>query len=114
MIVHDVIAALGLEVAAGADHLDNEITGGYASDLLSCVMAGAKAGNVWVTLQAHTNVIAVAELLGLGCVIITEGVRPGEETLSRANEKGVPTLLSKESTFAVVGKLWQLGIRSPK
>ena len=114
MIVQDVIRALGLEIAAGADHLGNEITGGYASDLLSCVMAGAKAGNAWVTLQAHTNVIAVAELLNLGCVIITEGVRPGEETLSRANEKGVPTLLSKESTFTVVGRLWQLGVRGLK
>lgn len=114
MTVQDVISALGLEVAAGADRLANEITGGYASDLLSCVMAGAKEGNVWVTLQAHTNVIAVAELLNLACVIITEGVRPGEETLARANEKSIPTLLSKESTFTVVGRLSQLGIRSSK
>lgn len=114
MTVQEIVSALGLEVVAGAERLGDEITGGYASDLLSCVMAGAKAGNIWVTLQAHTNVIAVAELLNLAGVIITEGVRPGEETLSRANEKGIPTLLSTESTFTVVGKLWQLGIRGAK
>ncbi|RLC98095.1 MAG: serine kinase, partial [Chloroflexi bacterium] len=46
--LHEVIAALNLEVAAAADALDREISGGYASDLLSCVMARAQADNVWV------------------------------------------------------------------
>jgi len=114
LTLQEIVSALGLEVVAGADRLDGEVTGGYASDLLSCVMAGAKAGTIWVTLQAHTNVIAVAELLNLAGVIITEGMRPSEETLIRANEKSIPTLLSKESTFTVVGRLWQLGVRGVK
>ena len=74
MTVAEIVSALEVQVAAGGTSLHREVTGGYASDLLSCVMAGAKAGNVWVTLQAHLNVIAVAELLDLSCVIITEGM----------------------------------------
>jgi predicted transcriptional regulator len=114
LTVEQVVAALGLEVVAGADRLSGEVTGGYASDLLSCVMAGAKAGNVWVTLQAHPNVIAVAELLDLAGVIITEGMHPDAESLSRAREKDIPTLLTHDSTFTVVGKLALLGVSGAK
>lgn len=110
MTVQEIVAALGLEVVAGADNLGQEITGGYAADLLSCVMAKAQPGNVWVTLQAHPNVVAVADLRELACVIITEGTRPDEETQTRANEQHVPLLLSQDDTYATVGKLVQLGI----
>ena len=67
MTVQDLVADLGLQVHA-AGRMEREVTGGYTSDLLSCVMAGAKAGNVWITLQAHPNVVAVASLLDLAAV----------------------------------------------
>jgi predicted transcriptional regulator len=112
MTVEEIVAALGLQVMAGQEHLGREISGGYASDLLSCVMAGAGRDNVWVTLQAHPNVIAVAELIDLACVIITEGTRPQDETLAKAQERGIPVLLAQESTFAVVGQLYGMGLRA--
>lgn len=110
MIVRDLVAAIGAEVAAGDDCLDREVTGGYASDLLSCVMAGAQQGNIWVTLQAHMNVIAVAVLLDLSAVVITEGARPEAQVLARASEKGMPVLLCKQGSFTTVTRLAQVGI----
>ena len=110
MVVKEIVSALSLQVVAGQKHLDSEISGGYASDLLSCVMAGAKANNVWVTLQAHMNVVAVAAFLDLACVVITEGILLEPDVLGRAEEKGIPILLAQEDTFTVVGKLVQLGI----
>ena len=110
MTVQDIVSALSLEVFAGADRLSNAITQGYASDLLSCVLAGASQGSVWITLQAHVNVVAVAALLNLSCVIVTEGRRPDQESKLKANENGIPVLLSRESTFTVVSRLVQLGI----
>ena len=112
MTVEEILSALGAKLVAGKGALKAEVVGGYASDLLSCVMAGASPGDVWVTLQAHVNVIAVAELLDLSCVIITEGAQPDRETLAKANDKNVPVLLSPESTFAVVSRLAQLGIQA--
>lgn len=111
MIVREIVSALALEVAAGVDRLDNEVIGGYASDLLSCVMAGARKGNIWVTLQAHPNVVAVAQLLNLAAVIITEGMQPDADTLIKANEHHVPLLLASEDTFRVVGRLVALGVQ---
>lgn len=84
---------------------------GYSSDLLSCVMAGAKHNAIWVTLQAHTNIVAVGALLELSAIIITENAQPDETTVQRANEEGITLLSTPLSTFNVVGQLWNLGIR---
>jgi hypothetical protein len=110
MTVQEIIERLGLGVLSDAN-LFQEITGGYASDLLSCVMAKARAGNVWVTLQAHPNVVAVASLLDLAAVIVTEGVAPDAETIRKAQEEGIALLTTPSTTFAVVGGLTELGIR---
>jgi hypothetical protein len=109
MIVQDLVAKLGLLVHSPGS-VEREVTGGYASDLLSCVMAGAKAGNVWVTLQAHPNVVAVASLLDLAAVIVSEGVVPDMETIERAQENGVTVLSSPATTYALVARLAALGI----
>jgi hypothetical protein len=85
-------------------------TTGYTSDLLSCVMAGARHKGVWVTLQAHLNIVAVAALLELSAIIITEGALPDQNTIAKANEEGVTLLSTDKSTFYVVGKLWELGL----
>ena len=88
-----------------------EPTCGYAADLLSCVMSGAARHSIWVTLQAHGNIVAVASLLDLSAIIITEGAMPDEATLSKANEEGIILLSTSKPSFAVSGMLWELGIR---
>ncbi len=85
-------------------------TGGYASDLLSCVMAGAAHGNLWITLQAHNNIIAVAALLELSAILITEGAQPDPATIAKANEEGIILLSTPLKTYEVIGRLWKLGI----
>jgi hypothetical protein len=87
------------------------ISGGYASDLLSCVMSGAKHHNVWVTLQSHLNIVAVASLLELSAIIITEGAQPDAATLAKANAEGITLLSTNAPTFEVVGRLWCLGLK---
>ena len=84
---------------------------GYASDLLSCVMAGARKKSVWVTLQAHANIVAVAALLDLSAIIITEGAMPDQASIARANQEGINLFSTPRQTFQVVGKLWDLGLR---
>jgi len=101
---------LSLEVRTAAGKLGTEVTGGYAADLLSCVMAKAQAGNVWVTLQSHPNVVAVASLLNLAGVIVTEGMIPDATTVDKAEEEGIPILTTELTTFTVVGRLFELGV----
>jgi len=108
--VREVVQGLDLRVLAGAAGLDREIRGGYASDMLSCVMAAARPGDVWVTLQVHHNVVAVASLKELACVIITEGARVAEDILERAESEGVILLGTEEDTYCTVGRLVRMGI----
>lgn len=85
--------------------------GGYTSDLLSCVMAGAKNGNIWVTLQAHMNIVAVAAMLEVAAVIITENAQPDEATIAKANEQGVILLSTPQASYEVCGTLWDMNLR---
>lgn len=87
-------------------------TAGYTSDMLSCVMAGAPHRSIWITLQAHLNIIAVAALLELSAIIITEGAQPEPTTIEKANEKGVVLFSTKASSFEVAGRLWEMGLRA--
>jgi hypothetical protein len=112
MDLQTVVTSLNLAVLTEAPRLAGVVpTGGYASDLLSCVMAGAPHQALWVTLQGHANVVAVAALLDLAAVILTEGTRPDAETLAKANAEGVLLLGTPLSTFEVAGRLWELGLR---
>jgi predicted transcriptional regulator len=114
MKLREVVSSLNLGVASASDALDREITGGYASDLLSCVMARAQEGNIWVTLQAHANIVAVASLLKLAGIIVTEGTRLEAATIEKADEEHIPILTTSLDTFTVVGKLATLGIQGVK
>jgi hypothetical protein len=110
MKMREIVDKLPLMLRAGASGLDAEVTGGYAADLLSCAMAGAHRGNIWVTLQGHLNVIAIATLNELSAIIITEDKPVAPDTLARADAEGVPVLSTSLSTFEVVGRLWELGV----
>lgn len=112
MIVREIIHALNLQIVAGRAALDHEVTGGYSADLLSCVMARAKAGNVWATLQAHPNVVAVASLLDLAAVIITEGAPIPDGVIAKAETEGITLLSTPHTTFWAVSELARLGIKA--
>ena len=107
----DLVEELGLRVEVAGDSLRVEVTGGYASDLMSDVLANASAGELWVTLQTHQNVVAVASMKELAGIVLVAGREPQEETLDRAREEGVPLLVSELSAFEVVGRLYGLGVR---
>ncbi len=109
--LRNVIENLKIEPLTSHLSLDRAVNSGYASDLLSCVIKGGKKDTIWVTLQSHLNVVAVASLLGLAGVIITEGNRPDQETLAKAENEGVILMITSKTTFTVVGELTSMGIK---
>jgi hypothetical protein len=110
-----IIESLELEILTDDRDLSQiQVQSGYTSDLLSCVMAGAPNQSVWVTIQAHNNIIAVAALLDLSAIIITEGGMPDKSTIDKANEEGITLLKTENNSFDTVGRLWELGVRAEK
>jgi serine kinase of HPr protein (carbohydrate metabolism regulator) len=108
MQVKDIVTTLNLRIFGGSQGLENEIIGGYTSDLLSDVMGHADNGRVWITLQTHKNVIAIASLKELAAVILIKGNEPAADMLAQAEEEGIPVLGSAEESFEVTGKLYNL------
>ena len=108
MKVSELIEKLDLTVFSGEKGLDREITGAYVSDLLSDVMGNAKEGHVWITLQVHQNVIAIASLKDMAAVILVNNLEPQENTVSHSNDENIPVLGSSLPTFELAGRLYQL------
>ncbi len=87
----------------------NPITGVYAGDLLSWVMGKAKEGDAWITIQGHLNVVAVATLVGVGCMIAAEDAPVEPETITKAITQDVPILATSLTTYETCKLLAELG-----
>jgi iron only hydrogenase large subunit-like protein len=110
MTVKDLVERLGLQVVAGDKGLDRRVEDGYCGDLLSEIMGNAPAGCVWLTIQGHQNIVAVAVLRDMAAIIVTGGHTPDEETLQKANQEGIPILRGSESAFQLAGRLFSMGV----
>ena len=100
----------GLDVAAGKKGLDREIENGYCGDLLSDVMAHCPPGAVWLTVQSHHNIVAVALLREISAILLVNGRLPDEETRSKADEEGIPILVTPMQAYRIAGRIYGAGI----
>ncbi len=108
MKVKEMVDKLELQVFAGHEGLEKEISGGYCADLLSDVMGNSRQGMVWITLQNHKNVVAVASLKELAAVILVNGVKPNADAAEQADKEGIAVLGTVAGAFETAGKLWHL------
>lgn len=90
--------------------LEKEVLCGYTCDLLSWVMAHGQEGMAWVTVQTHMNVIAVAALSDMACVILPENIQIEAESLAKAEEEGICVLESPLSGYEICGRLHAAGV----
>ena len=98
--------------AAGAGSRD--VRGGYASDLLSDVMANAQDGDAWITMQRHVNTVAVAQLKNLAAIVIVNGRQPEADMIARAAEHGVAVVTTSLGAFDAAGRLYAGGLRGER
>ncbi len=108
MKVCDIVEQLNLQVFCGEQGINNEITGGYTSDLLSDVMGNVDENQVWITLQTHRNIMAIASLKDVAAIILVKGYKPEEAALVQSNEEGIPILGTELEAFEISGKLFAL------
>ena len=105
-----IVEELELEVITGIESLDRDIARGYVGDLMSDVIANAEAGDIWITMQVHMNVVAIASMKEIGAVVLVHDRKPLPETLPKAMSEGVVILGSSLSAFELVGRLYRLGV----
>ena len=110
MKLTELIQKLNLSVRSAKGNLEHEITGGYASDLLSDVLANSEEGNIWITLQIHQNIVGVASIKDLAGIILVNGREPEPQTIEKAEAENMPVMVSELPTFELVGRLYNLGV----
>lgn len=108
--VREIMGQLGMKAECGLGSLEREVAGGYCGDLLSDVMANAKKGDMWMTIQSHQNIVAVAVLRELSAIVLVNGRTPEEETKKKAEAEGIPILSCPAPAFETAGRLYRLGI----
>jgi len=106
----DLAEQLGWELKTQNVPLEGEVKTGYASDLLSDVLANSIEGDLWVTRQTHLNIVAIAVMRDLSGILLVNGAQPDPDTLEKAVEKMVPIFRTTLPTFEVVGRLYKLGV----
>jgi len=111
MTLSELAARLDLTVYAPGSGLDTPVLGGYASDLLSDVIGHGRKGDLWLTMQVHPNIVAVAVLKDLAGILLVNGRRPDEGTLEQARRENVPILGAQSGTFDLAGRLYALGLK---
>ncbi len=107
MKLRDYLVAINGKLLTESSDLDTQITGGYASDLLSDVMGSAKEGEMWITIMRHLNVIAVASLTNIAAITFSKGFLPEEPVIQKATQVGVPLISTNLNTFQIAGILYQ-------
>ncbi|SNX55135.1 DRTGG domain-containing protein [Thermoanaerobacterium sp. RBIITD] len=95
-------------LVAGKGGLDKDVNGIYVCDLLSFVMTHVKSGSAWITIQTHINVIAVAVLTEISCIVISEGEKLDDNAKVKADQENIPVISYKGSSFDAAVKLHQM------
>ena len=104
MRVSELIDKYGMKALSLPDP-DREIAGGYCGDLLSWVMGRARQDNAWITIMSNMNVVAVASLSDVSCVILAEGVALEQSVTETAEAKGVNVLTCEKGAFEIAALL---------
>jgi len=112
--ITELVQQLNLAVRSAQGVLGREVTGGYASDLLSDVLANGEPGNLWVTLQIHQNIVAVASMKDFAGIILVNGREPEQDTVEKAEAENITIMVTELPTFELVGRLYGLGITGTK
>ena len=109
MKLQELAEKLDLKLATKA--FDREVSGVYISDMVSDVIANAKAGNLLVTVQIHNNVIAAANLVDICGIVVTQGKQPTEDVVKMAEKAEITIYTTALNRWQVATKLYEAGVR---
>jgi len=111
MKLSEIARKLELKAVGQPDLESKDITGVYVSDMVSDIIANAKAGNLLVTIQIHNNVIAAANLVDIAAIVVTQGKLPSEDVVTMSEKASIPILSTDLNRWQIVTKLYEAGVR---
>ncbi len=110
MKLREVKEILDADVIVGEDNLDLEVKTAFGADLMSDVLAFAKAGSMLLTGLTNTQVVRTANVLDIAAIILVRGKKPSTDTINLARDLNIPLLSTKYILFETAGRLYEKGI----
>ncbi len=110
MDIKSIVNSLNLTAHNTPEYEDTEVNGGYCSDLLSDVIANANEDHLWITMQVHKNIVAVAAIKRLAGIILVNSRKPDQKTIDKATEENIPLFTSDLTAYEVAGRLYNMGL----
>lgn len=113
MNINELATLLNATVAEAGNDETAQVTCGYACDLLSWVLAHGQKGMAWTTVQTHINVVAIAVLMEMACIILAEGNQLDAASLAKAKEEHLAVLTTQKTAFEICGLMMGAGVAAP-
>ena len=110
MKVKDLLESTDLHLISDSSGIENEVNGIFSCDLLSHVMGFVKEDNILITVLNNINVLGVASLCDLSCVIFAHKIKVNQQIIDKSNELNIPLLRTELSTSETVIALYKLGV----
>ncbi|MFO7881811.1 MAG: DRTGG domain-containing protein [Kosmotogaceae bacterium] len=111
MKLKEIIQKTGLEEIY-CHNKNVDILNGYTGDLLSDVMGNAPENSIWITIQSHVNIIAVASIRDIKAIILCNNLEFDKETIKKAKENNISLLSSKYNAFETIFSLFKAGFET--
>lgn len=92
------------------DDLERQIAGVECCDLLSWVMANGKEDEAWITVQIHSNIVAVASLLDFSCIIVPENIKVDQDVIDKASEENIAVFSTQLDAYGIFKVFYESGI----
>lgn len=110
MKLRDALAIIEGKVISKTIDLDLEVTTGGGADLMSDVLVFANEGMLLMTGLTNPQVIRTAEMAGTAAIVFVRSKIPPPETITLAEQRGIPLLASKHTMFETCGRLFAAGL----
>lgn len=108
MLLKEIVELLKLKTFLPEQNLAIKAQGVICGDMLSYILGNGQESNLWLTIQAHQNIIAIASLLNLSAIIITDNIQPPAATIAKAQQEHIVLLGTVSKTYELAGKLYTL------
>jgi predicted transcriptional regulator len=112
MKLKEVLEIIDGRVISKNVDLDTEVQMGCGADLMSDVLAFTHEGTLLMSGLTNPQIVRTAEMAGIKAIVFVRGKIPPQETVTLAEEKGIPLLASKYTMFETCGRLYQAGLPS--
>lgn len=110
MKLREVKEILDANIVVGNEKLDMEVYTAFGADLMSDVMAFAKAGSLLLTGLTNAQVVKTAASRNIAAIILVRGKEPSTEAIDMAKDLQIPIMTTKYILFETAGILYSKGI----